>query len=228
MTLVHHKSAEKQLRREEIVSALRYYVGEPRLVGTLPDGPALCAKTMLAAFPTLRVLGLEMIDSVYQKIVQGPRFEVIRSTVEDWIRDQTFLTERDAQRKVPRKDTHFDGFFFDYYGWPTRERLSAIAEFVANDRIVHPDKPCLIAYTFQKTIRVRSGEGDRKQIDDDLRRLKMTTLDADSTSGLVRNYIWKRLGQRSEIDPITQCEYRCETESSPMLFGIVMVKKLTY
>lgn len=226
---VHHHSAEKQTRRDEIVSALSYYVGDPRRIGTLPDRPALCAHTFLKAFPTCHVIGIESDPAVFEKIERSPRMTLIRSRVEDWIEDEQALTER--ARDYPRYDDHFDGFFFDFYGWPTRDRMTAICEFLANDRIVHPEKPCVIAYTFQKTIRNRDGEGDRAALDEDLTEhllMDEPMVNSGSIQGLLHVRIGNRLGERVLIEPVSHCEYRCEDGSAQMLFGISMVRKLIY
>lgn len=229
MSAVHHHSREKQTRRDEIVSALSYSVGDPRRVGTLPDRPALCARTFLKAFPALHVIGIESDPAVFRDIQRDPRLTLIRSTVEDWVRDEATLSA--IPREYPRYDEHFDGFFFDFYGWPTRARLNAIAEFVSNDRIVHPDKPCVIATTFQKTIRHRDGEGDRAALDEDLREhllMDEPLLDSTTAQGLVHAYIGNRIGEKLVLDPVSNCEYQCEDGSAQMLFGISVVRKLIY
>jgi hypothetical protein len=138
----------KQECRDAIVSAAQRCLSTtPKTFLTLPSEQPWCVRTFKKTFPGARYIGVESDPKVFDRI---------DTDLEDIDLYGTTLVE--YSRSIKFRHRHVDVAFFDYCGPWSEDRLNETAEVLANPYLFEPTKRSILAFTFQRNIRVKHKE----------------------------------------------------------------------
>jgi len=203
----------KQSCRDLICDVAGSELDQIKKVFTLPSREALCYHTFTKRYPKAKIACVE-------------REQKICETLWDQGIDCTKTTVREYCNERKRPEQHHDIVFLDYYSFLSEDILNDVRAFLANDNILHPGKPFVLALTLAKGMRVHKDatlsalqtyvyDGERTGVQNDL----------DAVASALTGMIACDFLDFRDVRLAEAVEYRASSNSAQMYFVVFVITK---